>query len=160
METGHVVYFASQKHPFLVEATPCLELDCSCSIVTLALSELVPPGSPPRDRLKFSLRVCLRTWVEHDPPPRSLEVESLVREFLALRAKRLEHPVKVRLHLPMETEPLQHGKAEGDEWDNGQKSRVNQAHGAKRELAFRYVAPDRVHVSEHDDTGVAQSGLH
>jgi hypothetical protein len=27
--------------------------------------------------------VCLRTWVEHDPPPRSLEVESLVREFLA-----------------------------------------------------------------------------
>jgi hypothetical protein len=29
------------------------------------------------------LRVCLKTWVEHDPPPRSLEVESLVREFLA-----------------------------------------------------------------------------
>lgn len=83
METGHVVYFASQEHPFLVEATPCLELDCSCSIVTLALSELVPPGSPPPDRLKFSLRACLRTWVEHDPPPRSLEVESLVREFLA-----------------------------------------------------------------------------
>jgi hypothetical protein len=29
------------------------------------------------------MRVCLRTWVEQDPPPRSLEVESLVREFLA-----------------------------------------------------------------------------
>ena len=83
METGHVVRFASQEHPFLVEATPCLDPDCSCSIVTLKLLEVVPPGSAPRDRLTFTLRVCLRTWVEHDPPPRSLEVESLVREFLA-----------------------------------------------------------------------------
>ena len=83
METGHVVRFASQKYPFLVEATPCLDLDCSCSIVTLKLVEVVPPVSAPRDRLTFTLRVCLRTWVEHDPPPRSLEVESLVREFLA-----------------------------------------------------------------------------
>ena len=83
METGHVVRFASQEHPFLVEATPCLDLDCSCSIVTLKLLEVVPPGSAPRDRLTFTLRVCLRTWIEHDPPPRSLEVELLVREFLA-----------------------------------------------------------------------------
>jgi hypothetical protein len=83
METGHVVRFASQKHPFLVEATPCLDLDCSCSITTLTLSELAPPESAPRDRLKFTLRVCLKTWTEHDPPPRSLEVESLAREFLA-----------------------------------------------------------------------------
>ena len=29
METGHVVRFASQEHPFLVEATPCLDPDCS-----------------------------------------------------------------------------------------------------------------------------------
>jgi hypothetical protein len=49
----------------------------------LTLSELVPPSSAPRDRLTFSLRVCLRTWSERDPPPRSLEVESLAREFLA-----------------------------------------------------------------------------
>lgn len=83
METGHVVRFASQQHPFLVESTPCLDLDCSCSLVTLKLLEVVPPGSAPRDRLTFTLRVCLKTWVEHDPPPRSLEVESLVREFLA-----------------------------------------------------------------------------
>jgi len=82
METGHIVRFASQQHPFLVETTPCLDLDC-CSIMTLTLSELVPPESPPRDRLTFTLRVCLKTWIEHDPPPRSLEVESLVREFLA-----------------------------------------------------------------------------
>jgi len=83
METGHLVRFASQKHPFLVEATPCLDLDGSCSIVTLKLLEVVPPGSAPRDRLTFTLRVCLRTWLEHDPPPRSLEVELRVREFLA-----------------------------------------------------------------------------
>jgi hypothetical protein len=83
METGHVVRFASQKHPFLVEVAPCLDLDCSCSLVTLKLLEVVPPGAEPRDRLTFTLRVNLKTWIEHDPPPRSLEVESLVREFLA-----------------------------------------------------------------------------
>ena len=83
METGHVVRFASQPHPFVVEATPCLALECSSSIVTLKLLEVVPPGSTPRDRLTITLRVCLRTWTEQDPPPRSLEVESLVREFLA-----------------------------------------------------------------------------
>jgi len=82
METGHVVRFASQQHPFLVETAPCLDLDCSCSITTLTLSELVPPGTPPRDRLTFTLRLCLKTGIEHDPPPRSLEVESLAREFL------------------------------------------------------------------------------
>jgi hypothetical protein len=83
METGHVVRFASQQYPFLVESTPCLDLDCSCSIVTLHFSEVVPPVSAPRDRLTFTLRVCLKTWLEEDPPPRSLEVESLAREFLA-----------------------------------------------------------------------------
>jgi len=49
----------------------------------LKLLEIVPPGSLPRDRLTFTLRVNLRTWAEEDPPPRSLEVESLAREFLA-----------------------------------------------------------------------------
>mgnify|MGYP001077549436 CR=1 FL=1 len=83
METGHVVRFASQKYPFLVEATPCLDLDCPCTIVTLNFTEVVPPEFTFRDRLTFTLRVCLQTWIEHDPPPRSLEVESLVREFLA-----------------------------------------------------------------------------
>ncbi len=87
METGHVVRFASHKYPFLIEATPCLDLDCSCSIMKLVLSELAPPESAPRDRLTFTLRICLRTWIEHDPPPRSLEVESLVREFLAFFPK-------------------------------------------------------------------------
>lgn len=82
METGHLVHFASQKHPFWIEVTPCLDLDCSCRIVTLKLLELVPPVAEPRDRLTFTLRVDLRTWMEEDPPPRSLEVESLVREFL------------------------------------------------------------------------------
>lgn len=83
METGHVVRFASQPYPFLVEATPCLDLDCPCSNVTLRLLEIVPPGSAPRDRLTFTLRVRLITWTEIDPPPRSLEVETLAREFLA-----------------------------------------------------------------------------
>jgi hypothetical protein len=83
METGHIVRFASQPHPFLVETTPCLDLTCSCTRMTLTFLELVPAGAPPRDRLTFTLRVCLSTWIEHDPPPRSLEVESLVREFLA-----------------------------------------------------------------------------
>jgi len=83
MDTGHIVRFASQKHPFLVETAPCLELACSCSEMTLTFSELVPAGSSPGDRLTFTLRVCLRTWLEQEPPPRSLEVESLVREFLA-----------------------------------------------------------------------------
>jgi hypothetical protein len=83
METGHVVRFASQQYPFLVEAQPCLDLDCNCSIVTLTLSELVPPVSAPRDQLTFTLRACLKTWREPNPPPRSLEVESLDHEFLA-----------------------------------------------------------------------------
>ena len=82
METGHLVHFASQKYPFWIEVTPCLDLDCSCQIVTLKLLELVPPVAEPRDRLTFTLRVSLRTWTEQDPPPRSLEVESLVREFM------------------------------------------------------------------------------
>jgi hypothetical protein len=83
MDVGRIVHFASQQYPFLVETTPCLDLACCCSIATLTLSELVPAGSPPKDRLTFTLRVCLKTWTECDPPPRSLEVESLVREFLA-----------------------------------------------------------------------------
>ena len=83
MEIGHVVRFASQQHPFLVQTAPCLDLDCSCSIMGLTLSELIPPNSPPGDRVTFTLRVCLKTWIEHDPPPRSLEVESLAREFMS-----------------------------------------------------------------------------
>lgn len=83
MEMGHVVRFASQQHPFLVETAPCLELACSCSIMRLTLRELTPPCSEPDERLTFTLRVCLKNWIEHDPPPRSLEVESLAREFLA-----------------------------------------------------------------------------
>ncbi len=83
METGHIVYFASQKSPFLVEAEPCLDLGCSCRNMTLTLSELILPGSPRRDSLRFTIRVSLRTWREQDAPPRSLEVETLVGEFLA-----------------------------------------------------------------------------
>jgi len=83
MDVGHIVRFASQKYPFLIETTPCLDLDCNCSIMRLTLTE-VDPSSPSRgDRLTFTLRVCLKTWTEHDPPPRSLEVESLAREFMA-----------------------------------------------------------------------------
>jgi uncharacterized protein YchJ len=83
MEVGHIVRFALQPYPYLVEVLPCLDLDCSCSVVTLTLSECLPPGSRPRDCLRFTLRVCLHTWTEIEPPPRSLEVESLAREFLA-----------------------------------------------------------------------------
>ena len=83
METGHVVSLCLRKISLLVEATPCLDLDCPCSIVTLHLVEVVPPASAPCDRLTFTLRVCLISWVEQDPPPRSLEVEQLACEFLA-----------------------------------------------------------------------------
>ena len=83
MEMGHVVRFASQQHPFLVETAPCLDLDCSCSIMGLTLRELTPASSEPDQQLTFTLRVCLKNWIEHDPPPRSLEVESLVCEFMA-----------------------------------------------------------------------------
>lgn len=83
MEVGHIVRFSSQEFPFLVETTPCLDLDCSCSMMGLTLRELSPSGSPASDRLTFTLRVCLKTWAEHDPPPRSLDVESLAREFMA-----------------------------------------------------------------------------
>lgn len=83
MEVGHIVRFSSQRHPFLLEASPCLDLDCSCSVTKLTLTEFDPSGPLPDERLRFTLRVCLRTWIEHDPPPRSLEVESLAREFMA-----------------------------------------------------------------------------
>ena len=56
MEVGHIVRFASQKHPFLVKTTPCLDLDCSCSLMGLTLTELDPCGAPPRERLTFTLR--------------------------------------------------------------------------------------------------------
>ncbi len=83
MEVGHLVRFSSQQHPYLIDATPCLDLDCDCSLMRLTLTELDPSNPSLRDRLTFTLRVCLKTWIEHDPPPRSLEVESLAREFLA-----------------------------------------------------------------------------
>lgn len=83
MEVGHIVRFSSQKHPFLVSTTPWLDLDCSCWVIGLTLTELDPVGASLSDRLAFTLRVCLRTWTEQDPPPRSLEVESLVHEFMA-----------------------------------------------------------------------------
>ena len=83
MEVGHLVRFSSEQHPFLIQTTPCLDLDCACSVMGLTLTEVDPSGAVPRDRLTFTLRVCLKTWIEHDPPPRSLEVESLVHEFLA-----------------------------------------------------------------------------
>ena len=83
MEVGHLIHFSSQKYPFVVvETEPCLDLDCSCSLMGLTLRE-VDLSSPPRDRLKFTLRVCLKTWTEdYPPPPRSLEVETLAREFM------------------------------------------------------------------------------
>ncbi len=83
METGHVVRFSSQPHPFLIETSHCLDQQCDCAIMGLTFTELDLSVSRQRDRLQFTLRVCLRTWSEQDPPPRSLEVESLVREFLA-----------------------------------------------------------------------------
>ncbi len=83
METGNLVRFALQRHPFLVESAPCLDLDCPCSTATLTLTELAPPDTSASDHLVFTLRICLKTWTECDPPPRSLEVESLAREFLA-----------------------------------------------------------------------------
>lgn len=83
MEVGHLVRFASQQHPFMMEARPCLDLDCACSIMHLTLTEFDPSGALPRERLTFTLRICLKTWSEQDPPPRSLEVESLARELVA-----------------------------------------------------------------------------
>lgn len=83
MDVGHLVRFSSQPHPYLMDAAPCLDLDCDCSLIELTLTELDPSNPSLRDRLTFTLRVCLQTWTEQDPPPRSLEVESLAREFLA-----------------------------------------------------------------------------
>ncbi len=81
MEVGHLIDFSSQKYPFVIEAEPCLDLDCCCWLMGLTLREVDLSG-PPRDRLKFTLRVCLKTWTEDCPPPRSLEVETLAREFM------------------------------------------------------------------------------
>ena len=82
MEVGHLIHFSSQKYPFVVETEPCLDLACPCWVMGLTLREVDLCGLP-RDRLKFTLRVCLRTWTEDfPPPPRSLEVETLAREFM------------------------------------------------------------------------------
>ena len=83
MEVGHFIRFSSTQHPFLVEITPCLDLDCPCTVAELTLTEVDPSNANPHERKTFTLRVCLKTWVEQDPPQRSLEMESLVREFLA-----------------------------------------------------------------------------
>lgn len=83
MDVGHLVRFASQQHPYLVEPQPCLDLSCDCTMMELTLREWNPSAVSPKEQLAFTLRVCLKTWAEHDPPPRSLEVETLAREFLA-----------------------------------------------------------------------------
>jgi len=83
MDVGHIIRFSSQQNPFVVETSPCLDLDCSCSVMKLTLREVASSGSPPREPLVFTLAVSLHSWTEQDPPPRSLEVETLAREFMA-----------------------------------------------------------------------------
>ena len=77
MEVGHLIHFSSQKYPFVVETEPCLDLACPCWVMGLTLREVDLCG-PPRDRLKFTLRVCLRTWTEDFPPPLFLELLFIV----------------------------------------------------------------------------------
>jgi hypothetical protein len=83
MEVGSIVWFSSRRHPFVVQPTPCLDLACSCSDVWLTLTEVNLAGGRLSEPLSFQLQVCLRHWVERDPPQRSDEVEALAREFLA-----------------------------------------------------------------------------
>ena len=82
MELGSVVWFSSRPHPFVVQAIPCLELDCSCRDMWLRLTEVNLQGRALREPLSFELRVDLRHFVEREPPQRSADVEALAREFL------------------------------------------------------------------------------
>ena len=82
MEVGDVVWFSSRPHPFVVQATPCLDLDCSCQDVWLTLTEVNLAGARLSEPLSFELRVDLRSFVEREPPQRNANIEALAREFL------------------------------------------------------------------------------
>lgn len=83
MDVGYHVRFLSQPYPFLVTAKPCLKLQCQCTEATLTFREIFPVESARNNPLTFHVRLCLKHWREIDPPPRTLEVEALAREFLA-----------------------------------------------------------------------------
>ena len=64
MEVGNVVWFSSRQHPFVVQAIPCLDLDCPCSSARLILTEVRLQGPALAEPLSFELNVCLRHWQE------------------------------------------------------------------------------------------------
>jgi hypothetical protein len=83
MKLGRIVWFSSHERPFLVWPEHCLDLECACTDVRLRLTEAAPTGDRLPNPLSFEVQVCLRHWVERDPPRRSAKMTALVRELLA-----------------------------------------------------------------------------
>jgi hypothetical protein len=82
MDLGNVVRFSSHPRPFLVEDTYCNNPDCCCNAVCLTFTELSDIGRSLKTPLSFSARVDLESWQEREPPERSPEVDTWIREFL------------------------------------------------------------------------------
>jgi hypothetical protein len=82
MELGSLVWFSSRKHPFAVRERHCLDLCCDCTDAWLTFTEVDLSGNGLPVPLSFEVRINLRDGRERRGPPRTAEVESLVREFL------------------------------------------------------------------------------
>ncbi len=82
MELGSLVWFSSREHPFAVRERHCLDLECDCTDVWLAFTEVDLAGKELREPRTFEIRVNLRNGRERRPPKRPAEIQALVREFL------------------------------------------------------------------------------
>ena len=92
---------------------------------------------------------CETDSAEHAAVDAVDERHYLIRDFDALCAERFEHTVKVLLELLVNAEALEHRKADGNERDNGQQRRIDEAHCAQRQLAGHDVAQHGPQIPEY-----------
>ncbi len=79
------------------------------------------------------------------------EADDARGDLLALRPQRREEPREHRLDLVVHPERLQHREADREQRHDRQQRRVDQAHGAQRELTLGEVARHRVEQAQRDD---------
>jgi len=84
MKIESLIRFEFHDQPFAMEIKPCHDLACKCTNAWIALKEVHSQGKVLPDALSFEFQVCVRTFIEQNPPKRSEKIESLVREFMTM----------------------------------------------------------------------------